>query len=74
MTINEKIKWPTDKARYDANYLRIFGERCDVCKGKGYHEDKVPNMKKKVKTTCILCQGLGYIEKENNPANKLKYC
>lgn len=33
--INEKMKWPTDKSRYDKNYLKIFGEKemntCDDC-------------------------------------------
>lgn len=66
MTINEAMKWPTDKARYDANYLRIYGEQCDACKGRGYYKDKVPGMKKKVKTTCIICDGAGYIKKPEN--------
>ena len=63
MTINEAMKWPTDKARYDANYLRAFGERCDACKTLGYYEDKPKNMKKKVRTTCLICGGIGYIKK-----------
>jgi len=66
MTINEKMKWPTDKAKYDANYLRIFSEKCDACDGRGYYEDKPPNMKKKVRTTCIICNGTGFIEKSKN--------
>lgn len=63
MAVNESMKWPTDKARYDLNYLRIYGERCDVCDGRGYHEDKPPMMKQKVRTTCLICQGIGYVEK-----------
>lgn len=31
----EGIKWPTDKAKYDRNYLRLYGEKemniCDDC-------------------------------------------
>ena len=65
MAINEKMKWPTDKARYDRNYLRAHGERCDACKGCGYYDDNVPGKKNKVRTTCIICQGLGYVKKES---------
>lgn len=63
MTINESQKWPTDKIKYDRNYLRAHGKPCIACDTRGWFEDKVPGMKKKVKTTCIICQGLGYIEK-----------
>lgn len=31
MAINETQKWPTDKARYDKNYLKSFGMRCKNC-------------------------------------------
>jgi len=48
MAINEAQKWPTDKARYDVNYLRIFGEKC-MCDDKGYYVDNG------IKTKCILC-------------------
>lgn len=27
MAINEKMKWPTDKDRYDRNYQKIFEEK-----------------------------------------------
>ena len=47
-----------DKARYDRNYLKIFGRKCGFCKGKGYLED-IDRHGKMIKTTCILCQGLG---------------
>lgn len=30
--INESQKWPTDKAKYDKNYQKIFGMRCINCK------------------------------------------
>jgi len=56
--INEKMKWPENKERYDRNYDIIFGEKCDVCKGKGFLEDE--DMRGKiVKTTCIICGGSG---------------
>lgn len=35
MVINEKQKWPTNKARYDKNWIKIFGLVCEYCKGKG---------------------------------------
>jgi len=37
--INEHQKWPTDKAKYDKNYQKIFGHTktiiCKYCKGEG---------------------------------------
>ena len=35
MTINEIQKWPTDKVKYDKNYIRLYGIVCKYCKGKG---------------------------------------
>ncbi len=46
MAINEKMKWPTDKAKYDENYVRIFGKICPDCGGVG----------------CSKCKGLGKVE------------
>ena len=31
----EAMKWPTDKPRYDKNYLRLYGIICKHCKGQG---------------------------------------
>ena len=31
----EGIKWPTDKPRYDKNWVKIFGVTCRYCKGQG---------------------------------------
>lgn len=31
----EAMKWPTDKAKYDKNYEKIFCMICKHCKGKG---------------------------------------
>jgi uncharacterized membrane protein len=52
---------PVDKKKYDENYQRIFN-KCDVCGGKGYLEDK-DRHRKIIKTTCIVCSGIGYVEK-----------
>lgn len=49
MAINEKMKWPTDKAKYDRNYLRLYGKRCLLCKG--------------YKDFCEKCNGIGWVEK-----------
>ena len=70
MTINESMKWPTDKARYDANYLRIYGTRCEACKGRGYYEDEPKLKGKKIRTTCLICLGVGFIEKPKNEEKK----
>ena len=63
MAINEHMKWPGNKLLYDQNYLRLYGKRCEACKGLGYFEDKPPMMKKKVQTKCIFCKGIGFVEK-----------
>ena len=39
MVVNEKMKWPTDKAKYDKNYTKIFGVDCKKCEF--YDNDKV---------------------------------
>jgi len=57
--INESQKWPTDKARYDKNYLRLFGKPCPRCKGTG----RSGTLKKWVRC-CSRCDGIGYVEKD----------
>jgi len=57
--INEKMKWPGNKKRYDDNYIRIFGRTCDICGGKGYHTDFDKIQKKWIRTTCLICSGTG---------------
>ena len=47
---------PVNRARYDRNYLRIFGERCPVCGGDGWDNLRVGH-------PCPACNGLGYVEK-----------
>ena len=50
------------QASYGAEYDRIFGTSCGICKGKGYHLDYDPLTKKIVKTTCLICKGTGKIK------------
>jgi len=59
--INEYQKWPTDKKRYDRNYLRYHGKVCPKCNGDGearWHKQP-PHVR-----LCALCNGLGYVERE----------
>lgn len=49
----EGIKWPTDKAKYDKNYIKIFGRKCPKCLGLGYIK-------------CDKCNGLGRIYELQN--------
>lgn len=50
--INEKMKWPADKTRYDANYETIFSKKTQkcLCGDKGYYVDNG------IKTKCLLCK------------------
>lgn len=57
MAINEKQKWPTDKAKYDRNYLRLFGRLCSECKGIGIVDGDGIAYK------CTNCKGIGYVKK-----------
>lgn len=38
MPINEAMKWPTDKEKYDREYDRLFGRR--ICSNCGYMKRK----------------------------------
>lgn len=58
--VNEKQKYPTNKRRYDRNYLRAHGQVCPDCMGAGL--DKIFTNP----VTCKKCDGLGYVEKEKN--------
>lgn len=59
--INESQKWPADKAKYDKNYLKLFGKLCPLCEGKprGILAKYGAGW-----TTCTRCNGIGYVEKE----------
>ena len=59
--INEFQRWPTDKDKYDKNYLRLFGIKCSQCDGSGIltYDSKL----KKI-IECGTCKGLGYKEKK----------
>lgn len=49
--------WPTNKGQYDTNYDKIFPP-C-ACKGLGYYMDWSEQQKRFLKTTCLLCNGVG---------------
>lgn len=60
MSTNEYQKYPTDKKKYDKEYLRVFGIKCLFCNGRGWvYEDETVD----TKTDCPICHGIGYIEK-----------
>jgi len=52
---------PYDQARYDRNYIAIFGKDCWFCNGKG----KVLAVKQKCtkEVDCPDCNGIGRIDK-----------
>lgn len=55
----EAMKYPSDKAKYDKNYLRLYGKKCPTCGGKARG---VP-AKDGGWTTCPKCMGLRKVEK-----------
>ena len=65
MSINEFEKWPSDKRKYDSNYLRIYGRECPRCHGTGNNACTV--YMNGTHPPCHYCGGLGYIEKERKP-------
>jgi len=50
-------KYPTDKRKWDRNYLKIFGIKCPKCKGTGM----IPGGQ--CDDYCRFCNGIGYVEK-----------
>ena len=54
--INEFPKWPTDKPRYDKNWIMIFGKICPDCNGVG----------------CSECKGLGKVDWKKYVQNKIQ--
>ena len=45
---------PGEREKYAREYIRLYGEKCDVCNGKGYLED-IDRHGKIIKTTCLIC-------------------
>jgi len=65
MAINEKMKWPTNKERYDKNYLRLFGEKCLTCGGTGQVGEEIIQYGRSMGfKECPKCNGIGYVEKK----------
>ena len=58
MVINEFQKYPTDKKKFDKNWIRAFGVKCIHCKGNGI----IPVGQCFV--TCPKCKGTGKTERE----------
>jgi RecJ-like exonuclease len=53
---------PVDKEKYDRTYIRVFGERCSVCKGKKkITVFEIGNKKNKAEIGCSACKGKGKI-------------
>ena len=69
MAINEKMKWPTDKPRYDKNYLKLYGKQCPVCDGDEIILDynNPPSY-----ITCFECGGIGYVRANSDNSEKKK--
>ena len=57
MAKNEKQKWPSNKIKYDKNYLRLFGKCCPECRGIGIVDGDGIAYK------CTDCNGIGYVRK-----------
>jgi len=55
----EGMKWPTDKPRYDRNWIKLFGKKCPVC---GDMARGIPS-KYGGWIRCPKCKGLGKVEK-----------
>ena len=64
--INEAMKWPSDKKRYDQNYLRVFGEKCPHCHGVGRIDFFG------IDTECVICHGVGYVERRRDQSASQK--
>jgi DnaJ-class molecular chaperone len=48
---------PVDRQRFNRNYLRLYGKKCDLCNGDGVTNAFANEM------SCPQCDGLGYVEK-----------
>ncbi len=53
----EGMKWPTDKAKYDRNWIKLFGKPCPYCGGTG------GGAMAGWLRCCPRCKGLGKVEK-----------
>ena len=64
----EGIKWPTNKARYDKNYLRLYGKPCPHCGG----TDLVFGAASGPIIRCFKCGGIGYVGANSDNSEKPK--
>ena len=62
----EALKWPSNKDKYDREYLRIFGIKCTHCNGTGWIKEHDPEIGalQGVEYYCPYCNGIGYIKKK----------
>ncbi len=62
---SEAMKWPTNKHKYDRNYLRLYGVKCPECHGTGeLRSDLMTGCDPDIK--CDTCDGLGYTERNRH--------
>lgn len=62
--MSEFQKYPTDKKKFDANWLRIFGKKCKRCGGDGSWHSVMGFTKIIDIVKCPECDGFGYVERE----------
>jgi len=60
--INEFQKWPSDKKKFDREFLRLYGNKCSKCNGTGEIRDCILYDDWEFHK-CPFCNGIGYIEK-----------
>ena len=53
--------WSRD---WEKAWLKVHGKPCLNCKTLGYLEDKPVLKGKPIRTTCLRCGGVGYVEKK----------
>lgn len=62
--MSEFQKYPTDKKKFDQNYLRIFGKKCLRCGGDGCWHSVVGFQTARPLIKCPECDGFGYVERK----------
>lgn len=64
--MSEFQKYPSDKKKFDKNWVRIFGERCPECLGTGVVDDTKHSVELgiDIDKECPRCNGVGKVEKK----------